>query len=165
MLIGIMADTHDRLPLIDKAVERMNREKVDLVIHAGDYIAPFVVQHFKPLKAKLIGVFGNNDGELRLLKEKFSEIGHEIRGRFAEVIVDGLRMAILHGDDEELLNSLINCGGYNVVIHGHTHQSMIRRVGKTLVINPGEVCGYLTAKSTIAKLDTEKLQVEVITLK
>ncbi|RLI45996.1 YfcE family phosphodiesterase, partial [Candidatus Bathyarchaeota archaeon] len=42
MLIGIMADTHDRLPLLDKAVKRLNEEKVKLVLHAGDYVAPFV---------------------------------------------------------------------------------------------------------------------------
>lgn len=73
--IGIMADTHDRLQLIDRAVETLNREGVDLVLHAGDYVAPFAVLRLKPLKAKLIGVFGNNDGDKSLLKERFDEIG------------------------------------------------------------------------------------------
>ncbi len=75
MIVGIIADTHDRLPLLDKAVKRLNEEKVELVLHAGDYVAPFVVPHFKPLKARLIGVFGNNDGDKELLKKRFTELG------------------------------------------------------------------------------------------
>ena len=68
----MIADTHDRLPLIDKAVKELNEEGVNLVLHAGDYIAPFVVSRFKPLNAKMIGVYGNNDAERDLLKKKRS---------------------------------------------------------------------------------------------
>ncbi len=42
MLIGVVSDTHDNLPLVEKAVKRLNEEKVNLVLHAGDYVAPFV---------------------------------------------------------------------------------------------------------------------------
>ncbi|MFB0523130.1 MAG: metallophosphoesterase family protein, partial [Candidatus Bathyarchaeia archaeon] len=49
MRIGVIADTHDRLPFIDRAVQKLNEEKVGLVLHAGDYIAPFVVSRFRPL--------------------------------------------------------------------------------------------------------------------
>ena len=38
----------------------------------------------------------------------------------------------------------------------------IERKGKTLAINPGELCGYLTGKSTIAILDTVKNQAEIV---
>jgi len=37
-------------------------------------------------------------------------------------------------------------------------------MGKTLVINPGEVCGYLTGKPTIALLDTVKHEAKIISL-
>ena len=164
MIMGIIADTHDRLPLLDKAVKRLNEEKVELVLHAGDYIAPFVVPHFKPLKADLIGVFGNNDGDQELLKKRFSELGAEIRGRFAEVIVEGLRIAMLHGDEEGLLRSLIHVESHDVIVHGHTHEAKTYRKGETLVINPGETCGYLTGKPTIATLNTQTLDVSIIPL-
>jgi len=71
----LISDTHDRLRLIDEAVERLNEKSSELVLHAGDYVAPFVASHFKPLKAPLIGVFGNNDGDRTLLKKKFAELG------------------------------------------------------------------------------------------
>jgi len=162
VLIGIMSDTHDRLPLVDKAVKLLNEHNVELVLHAGDYIAPFVIPRFKPLKAKLIGVFGNNDGEKNGLKKKFKEIDAEIHGSFADVTVDGLKIALLHGSEEELLRSLINAESHDIIIHGHTHEAKTYRKGRTLVINPGEVCGYLTEKSTIALLDSQTKEAKII---
>ncbi len=43
MQIGLMADSHDHLPRIDRAVEVFNRRRVDFVIHGGDFIAPFAL--------------------------------------------------------------------------------------------------------------------------
>lgn len=164
MIVGIMADTHDRLPMLDKAVKRLNEEGVELVLHAGDYIAPFVISHFKPLKADLIGVFGNNDGDKELLKKRFADMGADIRGNFAEIVIDELKIAMLHGHEAGLLRSLIGVDGYDVVVHGHIHEARAYREEGTLVINPGEVCGYLTGKSTIALLDTETLDVKTALL-
>ncbi len=164
MLIGLISDTHDRLPYIEKAIKRLNEERVELVLHAGDYIAPFVASKFKELKADLIGVFGNNDGDKNLLLKKFSQIGAEIRGRFAEIIVDGLKIALLHGEEEELLKALINAENHDLLVHGHTHEAKIYRKGEMLIVNPGEVCGYLTGKSTIAIFDTQTKEARIITL-
>jgi len=162
--IGIIADTHDRLPLVDEAVKRLNKEEVELVLHAGDYIAPFVAHHFKPLKAHLIGVLGNNDAEKELLKNFLANIGAELRGRFADVEADGLKIAVLHGEEEDLLRSLIRAESHDIIVHGHTHEAKTYRKGKTLIINPGETCGYLTGKPTIAVLDTKTLEVKTILL-
>ncbi|MEM2112472.1 MAG: metallophosphoesterase [Candidatus Bathyarchaeia archaeon] len=167
MKVGIIADTHDRLSFIDKAVRRLNLEHVEIVLHAGDYIAPFVASHFKPLKAKMIGVFGNNDGEQNLLRKKFEEIGIQILGRFAEVNLDSLKIALLHGHEDDLLKSLISLhesGAYSVIAYGHTHRTEVKKLGKTLIINPGEVCGYLSGNSTFAILDTKTLDVEIVYL-
>jgi len=113
----------------------------------------------------LIGVFGNNDGDRELLRKRFSENeGIEMRGNFAEIVVDGLKIALLHGNEEELLMALINSERFDVVVHGHTHTAEAYRRGKTLIVNPGEVCGYLTGKSTVALLDTNKREAKVIKL-
>lgn len=163
MLIGLMADTHDNLPNVEKAVKRFNEEKVELVLHAGDYVAPFVIPKFKNLQARLIGVFGNNDGDHELLKKRFSEHeGLELRGNFAYITVDGLKIALTHGSEEELLKAIITSGALDVVIHGHTHKAEVHQKGKTLVINPGEVCGYLSGKSTIAMLNTAKREAWIV---
>lgn len=163
--IGILSDTHDNLPLIDEAVIRLNQYGVGIVLHAGDYISPFTVHHFKPLQAKIIGVYGNNCAERRLLKELFRDIGADLKGFFAEVSVEGLKIGLLHGHDEELLNAIITSCAYDVVVYGHTHQAKFQRIGRTLVINPGEVCGYLTGKSTMALLDLKTREVEIMVIR
>jgi len=166
-----MSDTHDHLPLVDKAVKKLIDEKVEMVLHAGDYISPFVIPHFKPFKGKFIGVFGNNDGDHEFLKRRFAEFGLEIRGYFAEIQVDNIRIALLHGGEpggppgpSELLKSLIAAECYDVIIHGHVHESKAYKKGKTLIINPGEVCGYLTEKPSVAVLDTKTLDAKIISL-
>ena len=164
MIVGLISDTHDRLRLIDEAVERLNEKNVEIVLHARDYVAPFVASHFKPLKAPLIGVFGNNDEDRLLLKKKFAELGADIRERFAFVLVEGLWIALLHGDQTELMRSLLELESHDVLVSGHTHVAKTYRKGKTLVINPGAVCGYLTEKPIIAILDTESLNAETIEL-
>ena len=164
MIIGLISDTHDCLLLIDKAIKQLNILNVELVLHAGDYISPFVSSSFKQLEAPLIGVFGNNDGDRTLLKKKFAEFGADIRGRFAFVVVDGLRIALLHGDDTELIRSLFELESHDVLVHGHTHNAKSYRKGRTLVINPGEACGLLSGKPTIAILNTETLDVKTIPL-
>jgi len=150
--------------MIDAAVKKLNELDVELVYHAGDYIAPFVDSSLKNLKAPLIGVLGNNDGSISLLKEKLAEFGADIRGRFAFDIIDGLRIAVVHGDDRELMRSLLELESHDILITGHTHEAKIFRKGQMLVINPGETCGILTGKSTIAILDTEKLEAKIIKL-
>ena len=165
MLVGAISDTHDNLPQIEKAVKTLNNQKVGLVLHAGDYVAGFVIPKFKALNCNLIGVFGNNDGDHELLKKRFSETGNcTIHGQFAQVEVNGFRIALLHGTETELLNAIIDSGYFDAVIHGHSHLKGVQLKGKTLVVNPGEVCGYLTGKSTIAILDTAKKEAEIVEL-
>ena len=164
MLIGIMSDTHDNLAMIETAVNKLNELNVELVYHAGDYIAPFVDSRLKNLKAPLIGVLGNNDGSKSLLKKKFAQFGADIRGRFAFDIIDGLRIAVVHGDNRELMRSLLELQSHDILITGHTHEPKIYRKGQMLIINPGETCGLLTGKSTIAILDTKELEAQIIEL-
>ena len=56
MRIGIISDTHDRQRRVEAAVERFNRADLDLVLHAGDYVSPFVVPWLAALSAPLVGV-------------------------------------------------------------------------------------------------------------
>jgi len=111
----------------------------------------------------LTGVFGNNDGDHELLKKRFGENERlEIRGYFADISIENLRIALLHGNDRELLKALVESGSFNIIIYGHTHNAEIYRKTKTLVVNPGEVCGYLSGKSTFALLDTAKMDARIV---
>ncbi|NLZ29820.1 MAG: metallophosphoesterase [Methanomicrobiales archaeon] len=165
MRIGILSDTHDHIEMVDAAVGQLNKERVDLVLHAGDYISPFVIPRLARLKSPMIGVLGNNDGDHHLLTMRFAEHEHlSLRGSFAAITAGGMTIGLLHGDDRELLQALIGREAFDVVVHGHTHQVRVRRSGRTLVVNPGEACGYLTGKPTIAVLDTVARNVELLPL-
>ena len=155
MIIGIISDTHDNLTYIKKAIQRLKEEHVQLVLHAGDYIAAFTAKPYVELKVPMIGVFGNNCAETELLKKVYAEVGCDIRGYFAEVEVDGLKIALFHGHRKKDIDKAYS-GDYDVIIRGHTHHSSIGMDNGVLVINPGEVCGYVYGTNSIAFLDTEK---------
>ena len=72
MKIGIISDTHDDVGNVQRAIEMFNVERVQSVIHAGDYIFPGIVKEFEKLNSKLIGVLGNNDGEKSISTKKLS---------------------------------------------------------------------------------------------
>jgi len=159
MLIGIMSDTHDNLPAIRKAVDFLNERGVELVIHAGDYVAPFVARELKRLKAPLKGVFGNNDGERKGLYEALG-----IYDEILEIEADGMKIAVTHGTDERIVKALARSRLYDVVIVGHTHRYEIREEGRTILVNPGEVCGYLSGVRSVALLDTRKREVQIVNI-
>jgi len=164
LIIGMISDTHDNLPLIRRAVDQLNRAEVSLVLHAGDIISPFVPRSFSDLKAPMIAIYGNNDAERESLRRRFAEIGKEVRGSFAEVEAGGMRVALTHGDELDLLHSLIRSQFYHLIVCGHTHEAKSFISGETLIVNPGEVCGYLSGEPTIATVNTESRQVEIVHL-
>jgi len=155
--IGLIADSHENMPMIAKAVELFNRERVERVLHAGDIISPITAKEFKKLKCPLIAVFGNNDGEKIFLREKFSAIG-EIHERRWEGEIGGRKILLIHAPD--MLDALAASGAYDLIVYGHTHVALVRQ-GKTLVVNPGECGGWLTGRCTVAILDTEKMTAEI----
>lgn len=165
MRIGILSDTHDRLSMIAKAVTWCNTTKVDLVLHAGDYISPFVIDTLAGLRAPMVGVFGNNDGDRDMLLFKCRERGNlEIRGDITEVTAGGRDIALLHGHQRDRLADAIRRGNHAVVVHGHSHRPSVTRDGEILVVNPGAVSGYLTGRCTVALLETEGMSVEIVDL-
>jgi len=161
MKIGIISDTHDNLPQIKKAVEVFNREKVDLILHSGDFVSPFTALGFKTLNCPLKGVFGNNDGDKLYLKEKFEGIG-DLYPEPYQININQKSIIMLH--KEKLIDALAESQKYEVIIYGHTHQTDLRKIGKTLIINPGECGGWFSGKSTIALLDLDNLKVKIIDL-
>ncbi len=160
-MIGIMSDSHDHLEAIRAAVEVFNQAKVDLVVHAGDLIAPFTSKEFDKLQAPLEAIFGNNDGERRGLRAAYAELC--TLEDFKELEVDGRKIAVIHGTTEALVDALIESGKYDLVIRGHTHRMQVVK-GQTMIINPGEICGYVSGVKTVILLDTNDLSWETVQL-
>ncbi|MHC1635050.1 MAG: metallophosphoesterase [Candidatus Methanospirareceae archaeon] len=160
MKVGIIADTHDNMDAIREAVDVLNNEGVEKTIHAGDFVSPFTARAFKELKGGIIGVFGNNDGDKLLLKERYKGIG-EIYEDPYEFEIGSKRIIVTH--KPMIARSIALTKVYDIVIYGHTHEAEIeKKEGGALIINPGECCGWLTGKRTVAILDLEKEEARII---
>ncbi len=160
MKIGIVSDTHDNLTAIREAVAGLQDHGVEHVIHAGDFIAPFSLAPLQDLGVPVTAVFGNNDGERLYLKVKFVDYGWTIEPKFAFLELAGRKLAVHH--EPEPVAGLAASGLYDVVIYGHTHQRDIRQTGGALIINPGEVCGWVTGQRSCVVLDLSSLEPTVI---
>jgi putative phosphoesterase len=159
-LIGLITDTHDNQVTAAKAVEVFNQRKTDLVLHGGDYIAPFNARPLKGLKAPFVGVFGNNDGERFGLRAAFADIGPIHRAPH-ELAHAGKKILMLHEPDA--LDALIASNAYDVIFYGHTHKIDLRE-GRPLVVNPGEAGGWVTGRATVGILDLSAMKVEIVEL-
>jgi uncharacterized protein len=158
MKIGLMSDSHDNLDALRRAVQYCNAQKVAAVLHAGDLISPFVNRVIKDLQAPFTAIFGNNDGEKFGLRQVFQ---NKIFEPPHEMTIDNKRILMLH--DPVLVNVLQESGAFDLILYGHLHQIDVHK-GKNLVVNPGELCGWLTGQSTLALWDTETNSAEIVTI-
>jgi len=159
-LIGLITDTHDNKTAVEKAVALFNARKVEKVLHGGDYVAPFNAKWMAALEMPMIGVFGNNDGERFGLRAQFEPIGHIHRAPYA-FEYGGKRLLLMHEPDE--IDALAASGVYDAIVYGHTHGIDVRP-GKTLIVNPGEACGWTTGRETVGVLDLATMAVEIVDL-
>lgn len=159
-IVGIISDTHDHRKAISLAVDAFNQAGCSLVIHGGDFVAPFTSLDFMKLEGKFVGVFGNNDGEKRGLREQFKKIGVITEPPF-EFTHFGEKIVVIH--EPVYLNQFLSREDIDLIVYGHIHKLDIRP-GKPLVINPGECCSWLTGHSTIVILDLDTMNPEVIEL-
>lgn len=157
MLIAVISDTHDHMENIRKILEILKKRAVKVIIHAGDFISPFTWRVFKNFDGEFYGVFGNNDGDRVLLKKMY---GDKIQKAIRTIEIAGKKIAIMH--EPQVLEELALSEKFDLIIYGHMHEIDVRRVGKTLILNPGEACGWLYGKATFVILDTESLETEVI---
>jgi putative phosphoesterase len=179
MKIGIISDTHDDIENVQQAIQIFNQNKVEYVIHAGDYIFPGIIKEFSKLNAKLIGVFGNNDGERNGILKSFIDINGELKGEIGNIEIDNIKFGIYHGTDNEIKERVISSKKYDVLICGHTHKREPNNFGKikkdnyndTLVLNPGSahrksisLSGAFSEIGRIILFDTQSKAYEFIDL-
>ena len=166
--IGIIADTHDNIGSAKKAIQYFNSNNVEYCLHAGDIISPFMAKLvFNDLKCKenLILVQGNNDGEITGNRINISNIGGNFAGTTYVGSIDNEKKVIMQHDiHPQILESLASSNKFDIIVYGHTHEPEIKQIGKSIIINPGECCGILSGISTIAILDTKKMEAKIINL-
>lgn len=158
MKLGILSDTHDRLPTFRRAVQLFQRLKVDAIFHAGDYVAPFAARLIAPdvlADTPLYCIYGNNDGERQGLKKVLPNL----QDGPLRVELAGKTLVMHHYRDWFGASDL---RGADVVISGHDHTANIETVNDTLYLNPGECCGWVNDRPTCATLDLDTMHAQII---
>lgn len=148
MKLGVISDTHDRVPTFRRAIALFERLQVDAIFHAGDYVAPFAAKLIAPDATRIptYCIYGNNDGEREGLKNILPNL---VDGPLA-VELGGRAIAMHHFID---WFEPADTAEAHVVISGHNHEASVETRGGQLLLNPGECCGWLTDRCTVALLD------------
>jgi putative phosphoesterase len=162
MKVGLLSDTHDRIPAIAELLDVMLSKGVSLVMHAGDYCSPFSLDPFNDKNIALLGIFGRNDGDPEGLNATAAKgVGMELYESPHSFEVSGQRILIVHDLGEVNRRSI---DSHSFVVHGFTHRQETITRGDTLIVNPGEACGWLTGVCSGAILDLDTREVEIVKL-
>jgi len=161
MKIGIFADSHDHLDHLRRAVEVFNEAQCELVVFAGDLVSSFAVPPLRKLNCRIIGCFGDNEGNKIGVAAGMKILGTIGEPPFGFKTPDGLRVLLTHMD--RTLRDVD--GDFDVMIYAHTHKPSITRDEQgRLYINPGETSGWSFGKPSVAILDTSNREATIVWL-
>jgi predicted phosphodiesterase len=102
-------------------------------------------------------VFGNNDGDGRLLQTFATKHPHiTLHGIYAEIEVSGRLLAMIHYP--EPARRIAQSGHFDLVVYGHNHLKHVEEITKAtgtagFLANPGELLG-MNGTSTWGLYDT-----------
>ena len=117
----------------------------------------------KGLITPLIGVFGRNDGDHEGLRAFAQQgMGIEIFESPHSLELGGQRILLVHDLADTGQRSI---DSHSVVVHGFTHREEMKERGETLIVNPGEGCGWLHGDPSGAIIDLNTKKVQFLKLK
>jgi hypothetical protein len=158
MKIAILSDIHDNIWKLETLLSEL---EADALIFCGDFCAPFTLAQIgESFAGPVHVVFGNNDGDQFLLARVAANFDHvTLHGDFCELEMDGRQVAVTHYP--EIGRALARGRVHDLVCHGHSHERVVEKAGRTLRINPGEVMGRF-GLSTYALYDTSTGLAEIV---
>lgn len=160
MRLVVIADTHVPRRAKDLPAPVWHEiDRADVVIHAGDWVDETLLDAVESRAARLVGVWGNNDGPA--LRRRLPEV--------AQADLDGLKLAVVHetgaraGRETRVDRAFPDT---DVVVFGHSHipWDTVTPAGVRL-LNPGSptdrrrqpVCTFLTAQVRRGRLTDVEL--------
>ncbi len=162
MRIGLMADTHDHLDNIRRAVQRFNEEACEYVLFAGDLVSTFALPPLRRLACPLVACFGDNEGNKAGLLAGLRRRDTLGEPPFVFRAPDGTRFLLVHMERQARGAEM----GFDVCVYAHTHRPRVwRDAAQRLWINPGEASGWTFGQPTIALLETATQQVDIVALR
>lgn len=165
MNIAIFTDSHDNEEKLKKAVAIANERGCEIVLHAGDLIAPPLIKILEKSNGNVYYVLGNNEGEkIGLARACDASLNVHLEGEVMDKTFDNDTVRIFMNHYPEISALAYKTGEYDLVVYGHDHTYNVEKSGKTTLVNAGEVCGYRSGVATFAIYDTETKEVERIVL-
>jgi hypothetical protein len=157
--IGVISDTHNRLPNVARIVELLNAAAVECVVHTGDITQAATLEVLARLDAPLVGVYGNNDaGERHALASAAARFGMRLADPPHSFVLAERRIVVVH--DPRALDAALD--GHHVALHGHTHRHACEQRAGALVFNPGECAGHVPGLNAVGVLDLVTLDTELL---
>jgi putative phosphoesterase len=143
----LLADTHIPRRARDLPAQVWDEvAQADVVLHAGDWVAPELLDELAARATRLVGCWGNNDGPV--LRARLPE--------HAEVTLDGLRFTVVHETGSAAGREARMSRRYpdtDVLVFGHSHVPWDTTAPTGLrLLNPGSPtdrrrqpsCTYMT---------------------
>lgn len=146
MHIAVFSDSHDQIANLEAALAAANQAGASMLLHCGDLCAPFMLDRLgRGFSGPIHVVFGNNDGDGRLLQtiaSKYEQI--TLHGIYAEIEAMGRMLAMIHYP--EPARRIAESGQFDLVVYGHNHEKHVESVEKRtgsagVLANPGELLG------------------------
>lgn len=160
MKIGIISDTHDHIEVTRKSIQKIEELGCKILIHCGDFCAPFMIKELSNFSGEVHCCFGNTDD--RFLSTKLAQENKiQLHGEMGEIEVNNKKIAFTHYP--QFAEGLAALDKYDIVLYGHTHTSHKEKVNSTWLVNPGEIMG-LKNKSSFAVYDTKTNDIELFEL-
>jgi uncharacterized protein len=160
MRLGVVSDSHGHVDHVRPAIRMLETLEVDRVVHCGDIGSMAVVEMFA--RWPMDFVFGNCDCQRSEFAAAIAAAGQTCHGEFGALELEGKRVALIHSDDRRRFQQTINSGDFDLICYGHTHVAALKRIGKTLVLNPGAL--YRANPHSIAVVDLPSLEATIVRL-
>lgn len=159
MRIAVLSDTHSRYSTVEAALALIEERQIDLILHCGDIDDAETVWLFP---GNTHFVFGNCDIDRAALRQAMHGIGATLHEPLGSLDLPGGKVAFVHGDVKQLLDTVEHSGEYDFVFYGHTHHAKEHRTGKTRIINPGALQRARVKTFVVLDLDSGELESVVV---
>ncbi|EQB34405.1 hypothetical protein M947_11020 [Sulfurimonas hongkongensis] len=144
MKIGVISDTHTKVKLAKDAIDLLIKRGAQFIIHSGDIGESEILEYLEKCSARYVAVYGNNDAHLARFHSKYNLVQEPYYFKLADTKFKLMHLPFYMAPDAD------------VVIFGHTHAYESDFKGKTLFLNPGEVCARNKPISECAMLEISK---------
>ena len=160
MKIAIISDIHGNMAYLARAKETIDAEKLEIVICCGDIQDEEAFAELDTWKQKVYVSFGNADYAIREMLDRGTLVTKhtEVFLDYGVLNIDGTKLAFCHYP--KYAEKLAESGRFDVVFYGHDHKPWERKIGKTILLNPGEIQAR-DGKPTFAIYDLKKMKAEL----